>query len=59
MAPGPGNYNPIDNSVWNKMARDANEKKSQIGGTSKGKEGDKKGQNERKKLDKPFPGPGS
>merc|ERR1711977_73490 len=35
LAPGPGNYNPIDNCIWNRIARDTNDKKGTVG-SSKG-----------------------
>jgi hypothetical protein len=57
LAPGPGNYNPIDNSVWNKIARENADKKGAP--ATKAKAEDKKDKaNDKKKADKPFPGPG-
>lgn len=55
QAPGPGNYNPIDNSVWNKIARDTTDKKPLP--VPKKQEDDKK--KEKKKDIKPTPGPGT
>lgn len=44
--------------MWNRIARDNNDKKGQP--QTKGKaEGDKKAQGDKKKQDKPLPGPGS
>jgi len=57
LAPGPGNYNPNDNAVWNKIARDNADKKG-APATSKAKTEDKKDKGEKKKGEKPFPGPG-
>lgn len=58
LSPGPGGYNPYDQAVWNRIARDNNEKKGQP--QTKGKaEGDKKNQGDKKKLEKPQPGPGT
>lgn len=52
LSPGPGGYNPNDQAVWNRIARDNNEKKGQP--QTKGKaEGDKKNQGDKKKLEKP------
>jgi len=45
--------------VWNKIAQDVADKKG-APGTSKAKGADdKKDKGDKKKLDKPFPGPGS
>lgn len=57
LAPGPGNYNPNDNAVWNKIARENADKKGAP--QTKAKTEDKKDKaNDKKKGDKPFPGPG-
>lgn len=58
LSPGPCAYNVNDYAVWNRIARDNNEKKGQP--QTKGKaEGDKKNQGDKKKMEKPLPGPGT
>lgn len=44
--------------MWNKIARDNTDKKN-VGGAAKPKGADDKKTNDKKKLDKPFPGPGT
>lgn len=60
MSPGPGGYSPMnqDNAAWNVIARDNLEKKGAIGSSKSKGEGDKKALGDKKKQDKPFPGPG-
>lgn len=57
LSPGPGNYNPIDECIWNKIARETAERKGQVIGSKK-VEGDKK-LNDKKKVIKFSPGPGT
>lgn len=53
LAPGPGNYSPIDNIIWNRMSKEGDKKQ----GILKKNIEDKKDKD--KRLDKPTPGPGS